>query len=729
MNRNFLPRDVKRLTERHTVLIRGLDSIQTQMDDLQSAIVEGAHAMANDQVAEILKEIDVEEINRDKKGIRVKALRDYGYTNIAQLAGASVYNLAQIKGISEDGAYTIKNEVNSLVGQAARGIKIRLSTDHKTKSSTQAVWNIYKYYHLQTLISSAEKLIQYYDQQTGYDLEDVQPAKANGLVWLFTPKAKQQRAIEAYDRLVSDITGSYGQGASDVLDAAENFTSVDEHTAWEDFAKSPIVYINVLESLTPDLLGSDDTRYGLPDELAQQIQNECFFPDGLKCQLRPYQEWGVKYILHQGRVLLGDEMGLGKTVEAIAAMVSLKNTGATHFMVVCPASVITNWCREITQHSMLNVVRVHGAGRSGAFQSWIRSGGVAVTTYETTGSLDIADDFRFTLLTVDEAHYIKHKEAQRSQNVRKISTHAERLLFMTGTALENNVDEMVSLMEVLQPDVAARVRGMEALSSAPEFRKRIAPVYYRRKREDVLTELPDKIESREWCTLNAEETQKYEQAVLSKNYADARRVSWNVDDLKNSSKAKRLQEIVSEAEDDGRKVIVFSFFLDTIRKVKELLGSQCTNPINGSVSPQRRQEIIDDFDNAPAGTVLAAQIQSGGTGLNIQSASVVVICEPQFKPSIENQAISRAYRMGQTRDVLVYRLLCEDTIEEKMSRVLDEKQQIFDAFADKSEAAEKSLDLDDATFGKLIQEEIDRINEARGAVKSEQKPNSEPDSL
>ena len=94
-----------------------------------------------------------------------------------------------------------------------------------------------------------------------------------------------------------------------------------------------------------------------------------------------------------------------------------------------------------------------------------------------------------------------------------------------------------------------------------------------------------------------EEEQVYEQAILSKRYADARRVFfWNVDDLQNSSKAKRLLEIITEAEDDGRKVIVFSFFLDTIRKITELLGNKCLNPINGSVTPQRRQEIIDEFD-------------------------------------------------------------------------------------------------------------------------------------
>jgi SNF2 family DNA or RNA helicase len=314
------------------------------------------------------------------------------------------------------------------------------------------------------------------------------------------------------------------------------------------------------------------------------------------------------------------------------------------------------------------------------------------------------------MLVVDEAHYIKNPEARRSLNVREISTHAQRLLFMTGTALENKVDEMISLIQVLQPPIARSVQGMAFLSSAPQFRQAVAPVYYRRKREDVLTELPELIESREWCTLGVVEEAVYETAVLGKNYADARRVSWSVDDLKYSSKAKRMMELVEEATSDGRKVIVFSFFLDTIRKVCTLLGNRCLNPINGSVPPQRRQEIIDEFDSSPAGTVLAAQIQSGGTGLNIQSASVVILCEPQFKPSIENQAISRAYRMGQTRNVLVYRLLCENTVDEKIMSTLESKQAIFDAFADKSVAASESMAIDDKTFGNIIKEEIDRIN-------------------
>ena len=149
-----------------------------------------------------------------------------------------------------------------------------------------------------------------------------------------------------------------------------------------------------------------------------------------------------------------------------------------------------------------------------------------------------------------------------------------------------------------------------------------------------------------------------------------------------------------------------------------MLGERCVGPINGSVPPQRRQEMIDEFEKAPAGAVLAAQIQSGGTGLNIQCASVVILCEPQFKPSIENQAISRAYRMGQSRNVLVYRLLCEDTVDEKIMDMLREKQAIFDAFADQSSVAEETMELDEKTFGEIMREEAERIKSEQDEPKN-----------
>lgn len=544
-------------------------------------------------------------------------------------------------------------------------------------------------------------------------LQDLAPA-SSGLKWIFSSEAKKKAAIEAYNILTGMLTGGYAQATNYNVEAIHNLSFVRTDEAWLDFSENSIRFFNVLEDVAPGVLGTDDTIYGLPEELAREIQDQCYFPDGLLCELRRYQEWGVKYILHQERVLLGDEMGLGKTIQAIASMVSLKNTGATHFVVVCPASVLANWCREIRKMSKLSVVKIHGAGRKAALESWKKTGGVAVTTYETTGFFKLEDDFKFSMLVVDEAHYIKNPDAKRTKNVTDISYHAERILFMTGTALENRVEEMISLIKVLQPHIASKVHGMEFLSSAPQFREAVAPVYYRRKREDVLTELPDLIETQEWCSMNAIEEQAYEESVLGSNFMAARRVSWNVDDLKDSSKATRLMEIINEATEEGRKVIVFSFFLDTIKKITNYLGDQCYGPINGSISPQRRQEIIDEFDTAPAGSVLAAQIQAGGTGLNIQSASVVIICEPQFKPSIENQAISRAYRMGQTRNVLVYRLLCENSVDEKITDLLATKQEIFDAFADESVAANKNKELDEKVFGNIIKEEIERINAKRG---------------
>lgn len=457
--------------------------------------------------------------------------------------------------------------------------------------------------------------------------------------------------------------------------------------------------------------------YGLPENLAREVQEECFFPDGLLCDLRRYQKWGVKYILHQKKALLGDEMGLGKTIQAIATMVSLRNTGATHFIVICPASVIVNWCREIQKFSKLRVIAVHGLSRESALKDWQRTGGIAVTTYETTAYFKFPDNFTYSLLVVDEAHYIKNPSTNRSKNTKAIAEHAERLLFMTGTALENKVDEMINLIKLLQPSIAMQISGMKELSSAPQFKETVAPVYYRRRREDVLTELPELSEIKEWCQLSDSEERRYEETVFRKNYNAIRRVSWNVPDLKDSGKAKRLLEIIEEAKSEGRKVLVFSFYLDTIRKIADMLGSQCTEPINGSITPTRRQEIIDDFDKAPAGQVLVAQIVAGGTGLNIQSASVVIICEPQLKPSIENQAISRAYRMGQARNVLVYRLLAENTIDEKITDILARKQEVFNAFANESAAAE-NVEVDEKSLGNIVQEEIDRINQKRNGMET-----------
>lgn len=723
MAKDFTSKEAKSIINKHHSLLTSLKNATTLNVILKDNIKKEADTFVVQEILTILRGVPVDELNRDKRGIRIKALIDHNFTTMADLYVASVYNIASVRGISEDTAYTIKRIVNNFVEKTRNEIKIKLSVDDKNKYSTSLVKAISIYKNCLPYIQNSEDLLSEHREDILETISDLKPA-ANGLRWFFTTKTSKAKAIQAYAKLKEMLSDDYGKNVNATIATLNKLLKTTNEAAWADFSSNNVRFYNILEETNPGLLGTDDALYGLPEDLAREIQDECFFPDGLKCTLRRYQEWGVKYILHQERVLLGDEMGLGKTIQAIATMVSLKNTGATHFVVVCPASVVTNWCREITKHSLLRATKVHGNDRQYALKAWIRTGGVAVTIYETTAYFHLESNFEFSLLVVDEAHYIKNPEAKRTQNTRALCSHSDRLLFMTGTALENKVEEMISLISVLQPSIARQVSGIAFMSSAPQFRNKVAPVYYRRKREDVLTELPELIENKEWCSMSSEEERIYENAILGKHFAEARRVSWNIEDLQYSSKANRLKEIVEEAELEDRKVIVFSFFLDTIRKISLFLGNRCLNPINGSVSPQRRQEIIDEFDNAPAGSVLVAQIQSGGTGLNIQSASVVVICEPQFKPSIENQAISRAYRMGQSRNVLVYRLLCEDTIDERITELLEQKQAIFDAFADKSVSAQQSLEIDDKSFGDIISGEIERINQKRGITTQSIKTNN-----
>ncbi|MBQ0000626.1 MAG: DEAD/DEAH box helicase [Clostridiales bacterium] len=704
--------EIAELREKVAALKVGISGPADALDKNCKTIEEAAERCIAVKLLELLKDISVDELNRDKSGIRVKTLHDNGFDTMADIFTATRYQLESIQGISWDASFLIKQRAETYAEAAKKGLHLKLNADDKTPEAGSLVKEILLYKKRKALASEMESLRKPYASAITR-AENALNQYENEFFWLFYPDERKQRVADAYAFFVDTLSSEFA-GEVNRLSEAAKLVDASEEEAWEDFEKNTVHYISILEELVPGLLGNDDQIYGLPEDLAREVQEESLFPDGLNCSLRRYQEWGVKYALHQGNILLGDEMGLGKTIQAIATMVSLRNTGAKHFVVVCPASVLPNWCKEVGEKSKLRVTRIHGGDRKRALRSWLKTGGVAVTTFETTGFMELEEDFKFSLLIVDEAHYIKNPEARRTQNVKALSAHAERMLFMTGTALENKVDEMISLIDILNPEVANKVRKMAYLVSAPQFREAIAPVYYRRKREDVLSELPELIENREWVSLSLKERIVYEAHVYAKNFPGIRQVSWNASkDLKDSCKAQRMMEIIKEAEEEGRKIIVFSFFLNTIERIREYLGDRCSQPINGSVPPQRRQEIIDEFDQAPAGSVLLAQIQSGGTGLNIQSASVVILCEPQLKPSVEHQAISRAYRMGQSRNVLVYRLLCEDTIDERIMDILEQKQTYFDAFADHSVSGTETLDLDEKSMGDIIQEEIQHIQERK----------------
>ncbi len=726
MARLVAKRDAKLVFEDHKGFLSVIDGIIKERDGLRHIIADDVRRLLNEQIYLQLKEIPVEQLNQNKKGIRVTTLKNSGLTTMADVFIATVPQLESIRGISYEGAMEIKNIAGAIAYDMGRGQKLKLSADNRTKNASKLVRDLSLFLHIEDMARLCEGMRGSYGTQLRNDLTALEPA-CSDIRWFFSSTKTKQAAFDAYSRLAQlSVEKNYGGALSQYKVLFAQFKLRTEADAWDDFILDPISFFNLIEKIAPNALGNDDSVYGLSQELAEDVGAQDLLLEGLKCSLRKYQEWGVRYILRQGNVLLGDEMGLGKTIQAIAAMVSLRNSGSTHFLVICPASVITNWCREIMKMSDLVPHQLHGAGRLQAFEKWQSEGGVAVTNYESTQGMEMPQGLILGMMVVDEAHYIKNANAKRSINTKNLARFAQRILFMSGTPLENNVDEMVSLISVLRPDIARTVSSMTTVANAPSFKNAIAPVYYRRKREDVLTELPDLIQNNEWCEMTPQEEAVYAQSLYG-HIMSIRQLSWNVGDLRYSSKAMRLKEIVEEAAADERKIIVFSFFIGILESVMKLLGPVCMRPITGSVSPQERQAIVDEFDKAPAGSVLPAQIQSGGTGLNIQSASVVIICEPQFKPSIESQAISRAYRMGQARNVLVYRLLCADSIDEEIFELLRRKQDEFNSFADESVAAQRdSIEIDRKAYEGLVKKEIERVNAQKMLVdKTEEQPDAE----
>lgn len=367
-----------------------------------------------------------------------------------------------------------------------------------------------------------------------------------------------------------------------------------------------------------------------------------------------------------------------------------------------------NWCREIKNHSYLEPICIYGSTLRESYLQWQDGKGIGVTTYETVNKFDFQSINNIDMLVVDEAHYIKNPNAQRTKNLLKIAAKAEKKLFMTGTPLENKIDEMCFLINCLQPKIAKQIAQNKELIGADQFKEKVAPVYLRRIRKDVLGELPNLIESKEWGIMNAEEENAYRNSVINESFMGMRRVSWNVDNIHNSTKNNRLIEICEDAKNEGRKIVVFSYFRDVLEKIKECLKDDALEIINGSIPVQKRQEILDDFNESKPGTILISQIQAGGTGLNMQCASVVILCEPQFKPSIENQAISRVYRMGQARNVEVHRLLMENCIDERLMDIINSKQRIFDSYADESVVAKTDEEYNKAVTN-IIAEEKARL--------------------
>ncbi|CCI80976.1 DEAD/DEAH box helicase [Lactobacillus hominis] len=487
------------------------------------------------------------------------------------------------------------------------------------------------------------------------------------------------------------------------------------------FEKDSATFYALIEEITGNKKNYNPSD--LPDYIVQEVQKTKLDLKGFKAHLRSYQDFGSKYIFYFQKTLLGDEMGLGKTIQALAVATHLSNQGKNRCLVVSPLSVLENWRREIEKWTNLKcfVFRGNKATKEQNLAKWEETGGILLTNYSQCGILkESREKIDFDFAIVDEAHLIKNPSTKRSKNVNDLIKNCDYKLLMTGTALENRINEMFNLIELLNKSLAEKVANN---LNNKTYKTDIAQVYLRRKRKEVLHELPALSFTTMWSTFNDEEQVFYDQAIREGTGAGVlmkmRRAAFIDAD---SQKIKQIIDICIDAHENNEKVLVFSFFkYYVLQFLKKHLPYLADDIISGDLPPNQRQEVIDIFSKNPKQNVLLVQIDAGGFGLNIQAANRVILCEPQWKPSTENQAISRAYRMGQNRNVMVYRLLTKDSVDETMMEIIHKKEDIFNTYANDSAVADAFMnsDSDKEENEEVVKKKVFQIERERLEKKQE----------
>ncbi|WP_427920184.1 DEAD/DEAH box helicase [Streptomyces sp. cg40] len=700
---------------------RALDTVRSALEPLRAELV-----------AQELESIPVGRLKDVTEGrLRLGAVEAAGLTSVRAVHKASRYELRQLPGVGQqtaDRALAAARQIARAVGET---VSVRIDADDPDPRTTALV------VALQRLVEAGPELRRALDAATRLDerlgalLPVARPATSR-LLMALAGRGRRNRALAAVaelHELVTDATARdvpllIAQASTDLLRPP-----VSEIEALVDFELRSAEYYSQLAEVDGQLPDHAASEGFLPSELAERVHAQQLDDTHRRVSLRGYQSFGARFALAQRRVVLGDEMGLGKTIQAIAVLAHLAAEGHSHFLVVCPAGVLINWTREIGARSTLRALPVHGPDRQEAYGEWRERGGVAVTTFDTLHTLPTPESRKSKLwkpkgeappgptpgiLVVDEAHYVKNPDTRRTKSVALWTEHCDRVLFLTGTPMENHVDEFRTLVRHLRPELLPTVRGGTAAAGPQAFRKSVAPAYLRRNQVDVLTELPALVQVDEWVELGAADREAYDRAVGAGNFMAMRRAAYA--DAEKSAKLQRLRELVAEAAENGAKVVVFSYFRDVLTTVRRALdgpGMRVTGTISGSVPALRRQQLVDEFTQAHGHAVLLAQISAGGVGLNLQAASLVILCEPQVKPTVEHQAVARVHRMGQIRTVQVHRMLATDSVDDRLLTILKNKDRLFDRFARRSDLADATpdaVDISDATLvRRIVEEEQQRL--------------------
>jgi superfamily II DNA or RNA helicase len=661
-------------------------------------------------VADALDAMPVDRL-RDliQKKVTFSPLIDAGLETVGQVLAAGAGEIGRIPGVRRRSAKRIVSAAAQLRESVKEATRVRIDPDARTPEQTALIAALRRYERARSALKGPD--LSPLASEIGSRLDPAaRGASRRRMLFTFSGRKKQE-ARDALTGLDAILTSKPVTTARKRLSRAEaelEKAGKEQRAArlWNDYLARPVAYNGLLIEVAELDPARDASQGFLPADIAEQVRVLPLDQSLLKTSLRGYQAFGAKFALVQERVILGDEMGLGKTMQSLAAMCHLAAQGATHFLVVCPASVVINWTREVERHTLLEARRLHRPGpkRDAATQEWAAKGGVAVTTFEALRAMPADLDVSVAMMVVDEAHYAKNPNALRTQAVSEWAGRSRRVLFLTGTPMENKVQEFRVLVGHLRPEVAENLDIADEALDGTRFREQVAPVYLRRNAEDVLSELPARLETQEWVALEGAALRAYRKAVLEGNFMAMRRAAFDPGTAKGSPKLRRLVEIVSEAADGGRKVIVFSYFRDVLETVIEVLqgrdgvpGIPVIGPLTGDIPPADRQAMVDELTNAKGPAVLVSQIQAGGVGLNVQAASVIIIAEPQLTPSSEEQAIARAHRMGQVRPVDVHRLLCEDSVDQRVLELLEDKREAFDEYARRSDMANAVPDAVDTS--------------------------------
>ena len=466
---------------------------------------------------------------------------------------------------------------------------------------------------------------------------------------------------------------------------------------------------------------------GLPIEVDEKTQatvrlltdpgkvQDVKLPDGLS--LRPYQERGFQWLLaldrlHMGGVL-ADDMGLGKTVQVIALLMATRQEGQVS-LVVAPTTLTYNWLSELGRFAPdLSVMVLGGSAAQRASQirhvKEAHDVDVLITSYPLIRQ-DIEQlttiEFRFAIL--DEAQHIKNAGSKGAQAVRQLQ--AQTRFALTGTPLENGVGELWSIFNFVLPgyllSYSAFLRRYQDGTDAEDLRRRISPFLMRRLKKEVLTELPDKIESVFTAQMSPEQAKVYEATMMrlrqrvdsivkEKGFERGRtevlaaitqlreiccHPSLVLDDYTGTSgKLDMLLDMLPEAIAKGRRVLLFSAFTSMLKILRRELDDAGyeTMYLDGDTPAQRRVEMAEQF-NAGQGQIFLISLKAGGTGLNLTGADMVIHYDPWWNPAAEDQATDRAYRIGQTRKVEVIRLVTHASIEEQVVALGQRKKALFD---------------------------------------------------